>query len=155
MSDTPVVPRTPPHLLPGRSASSWDTAIDLVAFAGALGVVAILGLAVALGGSLQSAGVAVLACCGIGSTLAHVPVKVEFDRRAYRERDAGCTTLPGEAVMRRMWWLSSVPMFSTTELWRLDGRTGAVLRRPGGATLGAWKEEDEFLGAAKMLVPES
>jgi hypothetical protein len=53
-----------------------------------------------------------------------------FRRTAYRERAAGYTTIAGHHVSVPV-PRTEIRLFSTTDLWLLDGRTGAVKRRPG------------------------
>ena len=61
---------------------------------------------------------------------------VRFRLAARREQAAGYTTISGSraSVVLPGRLAAEIRLFSTAELWQLDDRTGAVIRRPGEPT---------------------
>lgn len=147
MDDARAVPRTPPSLLPGRPAVWWGRIADRAVLCAlvCLGLCALVGWLLAP--LAPGAGLDVLAkaflLLGLGAVLGRMPVALIYRHRARAERDAGYTTMPGELVILDLGRGPAYPLFGTAELWHLDGRTGAVLRRPDGATPEACGTADE------------
>jgi hypothetical protein len=106
---------SPPELLPGRSAleeagRSWK--IDLAG----IGVVLLMVVsAAALNNPARSIALAALLVPGLMLTIVGYRSWMGMNRRKRRERQAGYTTLYDSAGI---------------DLWQLDPRTGAVIRRP-------------------------
>ena len=109
---------SPPPLLPGRSALSW-TRVGGLCLAGALaafglGLAGLLLLPMPARMIVSVAAFAVICVLGSGLILA----SLKESRATIRENAAGYTT-----VYQRHY-----------ELWQLNPRTGAVVRRPGERT---------------------
>ena len=104
----------PPELLPGRSALEevrrWEK-WSVVLVVSALAVVA----ASFLGFEARAVLIAVLALPGMAGAVVSSQARMAELRARRREREAGYTTEFGEG----------------RDLWQLEPRTGAVLRRPG------------------------
>ncbi len=149
MNDAPVVPRDPPRLLPGHSAAWWNSAGTLVVVRGMLFLLGFVLLAWPLAqvatGTAHDIARETLLLLGCGCVAAQVPLAWVYRHRVFRERDAGYTTMPGDAVTMNMSRGPAVMLFRTADLWQLEGRTGAVVRRPGGATPEAWRRHDAEL----------
>ena len=123
---------SPPPLLPGLSARRW-----LVLQVGwdALCPIVFLAFAIYVGYVIPTqAGRDVAARWWLAAIVAMVAgwilLVLGFRRAAYRERAAGYTTIAGSHVLIPV-PRTSITLFPTADLWLLDARSGAVLRRPG------------------------
>jgi hypothetical protein len=113
----PLVPAEPPTLLPGPTAYDWLRRQTLWLIASVL-VLPFIGLGSLLSqpvrGIVIVAFVVLLVACGVrGGRAAISQMRAEAHERA-----AGYTTLPAARYRN---------------LWRLDPKTGGVVRRPGEA----------------------
>jgi hypothetical protein len=128
-------PATPPELLPGRSAFDWAVLTFLLLL---LVYVVFIGGGLFVGvpdrtpqerAPIAAAWIVIL----IITILIWVLGEVEFRAAAYRERSAGYTTMRGdrvEIVLPGRGATPKIPLFPTADLWQLDHKTGAVIRRP-------------------------
>lgn len=132
------VPQVPPHLLPGRSARWWRRAQPL-----ALALVAVVfcgfGLVSGYLARTQTERDALTGPWLLGTAVAvagWIVTVVRFRVAARREQAAGYTTISGSRASIDLPGrvAGEIRLFSTAELWELDDRTGAVIRRPGEPT---------------------
>jgi hypothetical protein len=136
MSDAQETSPTPPRLASGRSAFSWaiiqfllELLLYVVFVAGGLFV----GVVKRPPAEQQSIGVTWIVILIVTISIWVLSI-IEFKVAAYRERAGGYTTMRGddvEIILPGRGLGPVITLFSTADLWQLDPKTGAVIRRPG------------------------
>jgi hypothetical protein len=119
-----MTPDVPPHLVPGWSAHRWSLAnlLALLLFLGSIVPWLWLSVHPELP-LLTAAAIAFYAFTIFG-----------YRQAAFRERAAGYTTTSGDYAAFTLLGKGATPvrrLFPISDLWRLDPKTGAVVRPPG------------------------